>query len=206
MPEPRPPGAILAGGASRRLSGPAQASKAFATLGDRELVQHVIDRLAPQVDRLWLVLAPDAEAPNIDGVDFLSDEGSPGRGPLAGLGAALARLEATGGQWLVLAPCDTPFLPRDLVDRLLAGADQDTLAVVAEDASRVHPTCSAWRVQALPAVRAALADPRAPGLMGLLDDLPHGRVRWSDIEPPPFLNVNAPDDLERAARWLEPRS
>lgn len=199
----RPAGVILAGGQGSRLGRDAPGGKAFAALGDRPLVAHVRDRLAPQVSELWLSLAPGSSAPSLTGTEPLVDRAPRHRGPLAGLRAALERLEERRGRWLVMSPCDVPFLPRDLAERLLGAATRGLLATVAADEERLHPACSAWRVDALADVVAALEAPEGPGLMGLLDRLPHGVVRWPPATPPPFHNVNDDADLARARAWLE---
>ncbi len=195
------PGVILAGGESRRLA--ASRGKSRIELGGRILLQHVIDRLGPQVDELWLSVSAETRDAAPPGLALLPDRAPSHRGPLSGLSAALARLEARGGDCLILSPCDTPFLPRDLAARLRERLAPGVLAVVAADEARIHPACSAWSVQAASKVATALADPRGPGLMALLDGLEHRVVRWPAAEPPPFLNVNTPEDLAAAGRWLE---
>lgn len=197
------PGVILAGGASRRFALAAPEGKAFADLGGKSLLNHVLDRLRPQVGRVWLSLSPGAEAPAVPDVLPLRDDAPSLRGPLAGLSVALDRLAQEGGDWLVLAPCDTPFLPADLVSRLLGAREPGVLAMVAADGDRLHPACSAWHVDTAATVSKALADPAGPGLMALLERLPHGVVRWPDGRPPPFFNVNTPDELDAATAWLE---
>ena len=77
-------------------------------------------------------------------------------GPLAGVMAGL--LAAGDAQWLVVAPCDTPFLPPDLAARLVSAALATgvPLAYASADGVR-HPACMALRVSLLPALRQYLA-------------------------------------------------
>ncbi|MDT8758739.1 molybdenum cofactor guanylyltransferase [Sphingomonas psychrotolerans] len=101
-------GAILAGGRARRFG----SDKAEATLNGRTLLAHVADALRPHCDALVLCgrTHPDWTS--------LEDRPRAGLGPLGGLCAALAYGEAAGFTAVLSAPCDTPNLPPDLLDRL----------------------------------------------------------------------------------------
>ncbi len=188
-------GLVLAGGASRRMGG---ATKALAPLGGKTMIDHVIARFEPQVDELWLSVAADpGPIAHLDHRQLVDPE--PRHcGPLAGLVQGLIDLPDDG--WLLLAPCDAPLLPGDLVERLLDAAGPQHLVAVAREGSQLHPTFSAWRKAALPDVARGLAGSK--GLWPTLHKLPHAIAEWPLAEPSPFYNVNEPGDLQRAARWL----
>jgi hypothetical protein len=112
----RPVAVILAGGQGRRIGG----RKAFVALGGRPLVAHAIDRLGPQVSRLALNASPDP-AFDVFGLPVLPDT-LPDHGPLAGILAAMDWAESEGQAQVVTVAVDTPFLPSDLVARLVAAA------------------------------------------------------------------------------------
>lgn len=109
-------GLILAGGRAQRMGGLA---KGLLSLHGKTLIAHAIDRLAPQVAEVMI----SANGPEYDDLglavvrDRIADETSGRAGPLAGVHAGLLACES---QWLVTAPCDAPFLPLDLVERLAA--------------------------------------------------------------------------------------
>lgn len=109
-------GLILAGGRSRRMG----TDKALVTLAGRPLLAHVVERLAPQVDRV--VISSNASPVRFAafGLPVLADILGGHRGPLAGVHAALA---AFPGSAIVSVAVDLPLLPRDLVARLKAGWD-----------------------------------------------------------------------------------
>jgi molybdopterin-guanine dinucleotide biosynthesis protein A len=197
--------AVLAGGASARMGG--EAPKALAPLGGTTLLDHVLRRLSPQCDATWLSVSDPAPFDEL-GLRCIPDPAPRRRGPLAGLGAALAQLVAEGaGNWLLLAPCDAPFLPTDLAARL-AGAAQaaDRPAAVALDQGVPQPTFSLWRRDALAHVERLLAGPGRPGLRHAFDGLEPALVDWPATRPPAFFNVNTPDDLALAERWLDDAS
>ncbi len=106
-------GIILAGGASSRMG----AFKALLPLGNSTLIEAVIARIAPQVQTLAINVAPnDAETyrarfSQIVLPDLYDDR----LGPLCGIVTGLSWCET---EWLATFPCDTPFLPRDLVAQL----------------------------------------------------------------------------------------
>lgn len=198
----KPVGVVLAGGRSSRFGGRA---KALAELGGKPLAQHVIERLAGQVNSLLISVQDTDPALTALGGEPVLDVVQRHRGPLTGLCSALLRLECRGpGEWLLLCPCDAPFLPRDLGARLAEAARaSDQPVAVARYQGIVQPVFSLWSLAALPVVRAAVMDHSQGGLMRLLQDIPHALADWPEQEPNPFFNVNTPDDLEAAQRWLD---
>jgi molybdopterin-guanine dinucleotide biosynthesis protein A len=99
------------------------------------LIDHVIERIAPQVGELFISanrnLAEYARRGYRMVVDTLPDF----QGPLAGV---LAGLQTARHEWVLTVPCDMPHLPVDLAARLVASARGHSI-VVAEDGSRTHP-------------------------------------------------------------------
>jgi molybdenum cofactor guanylyltransferase len=200
----RPPcvGAVLAGGRSSRLGGE---PKAFTPLAGQAMIHHVLQRLRPQVD--GVLLCVDEAEPRFAalGGTLVIDIVRSHRGPLTGLCSALRALETDATtQWLVLVPCDAPFLPHDLADRLLdAALAQATLVATAHYEGHAQPTFSAWHMDTLPAIEAAVLNRGQGGLMHMLDQLPHALVDWSPRQPPPFFNVNTPAERDLADNWLD---
>jgi molybdopterin-guanine dinucleotide biosynthesis protein A len=127
-------GVVLAGGQGRRMGG---VDKGLVELRGRPLVSWVIERLAPQTGSLIINANQNVERYAAFGYPVVRDALEGFAGPLAGLHAALG---AATGDWLVTAPCDSPFLPLDLVARLCAAAalDDATLAV-ARTFDQPHP-------------------------------------------------------------------
>lgn len=200
-------GLVLAGGRARRMG---RVSKAQLALPGGTMLEHVTRRLAPQVSALAIATGPgrrgDGLPPGLPGApQQLDDPSADVRGPLAGLAAGLAWCDQLAGvDWLLLAPCDAPFLPIDLGERLLAAAlDGDHRLALAVGAGHPQPTFSLWRHCLVDLVVEAFGDPRGPGLMSIADRVPHVRVEWPDSSPPPFFNVNTPADLARARDWLD---
>jgi molybdopterin-guanine dinucleotide biosynthesis protein A len=105
-------GVVLAGGLGTRLAGE---DKGLIDIGSRPMIAHVIERFAPQVTDLTINANRNVERYSAFGYPVVADTLAEYPGPLAGIGAALA---ACREQILACVPCDSPFLPTDLVDRL----------------------------------------------------------------------------------------
>lgn len=110
-------GLILAGGRSSRLGGE---DKALLPLADRPLIEHVIARLRPQVDRLALNSNADPALFTRYGLPVIADRLTGFRGPLAGIHAGLSNYPDSP---VVTVAVDLPFLPHDLVANLMRGWD-----------------------------------------------------------------------------------
>ena len=193
-------GVILAGGRSRRMGG---GLKALQFLGGRPMLKHVIDRLAPQVDVLWLSVETASEAWSPFGLRQLPDPEPGSRGPLGGLLAALGRCAEEDCDWLVLAPCDAPFLPLDLAGRLRAHAEERGAAIVTVSRrGQLHPVFSLWRRDELGPLDDAVRRHRMAGFRAFLDTRPHAVLEWNRGEHDPFYNVNDHDALRRAETRL----
>jgi molybdopterin-guanine dinucleotide biosynthesis protein A len=112
-------GLILAGGRGSRMG---NADKGLVALQERPMVAHVAERLAPQTSRLVISANRHTDAYASYGTVVGDDPALGGwQGPLAGVLAGMTAC-APDEPWLVTVPCDTPFIPHDLVARLLAGA------------------------------------------------------------------------------------
>ena len=118
-------GVILAGGLGRRMGG---IDKGLQELRGRPLAAWVVERLAPQVDELLINANQNTERYAAFGHRVVADQIPDFAGPLAGLHAALT---AASHPLVATAPCDSPFLPADLVSRLFSAltANEADLAV-----------------------------------------------------------------------------
>ena len=195
-----PSGIILAGGQARRMGG---GDKGLLAIGDRTMLDHVIERLAPQVAELALNANGDETRFAEFGLPVLADPVAGNAGPLAGV---LAGLDWAAGREvanIVTGAADTPFLPADLVTRLLdAAVDQGRQIALASTATGLHPTFGLWPVALRDDLRSALSE----GVRKVVDWTErHGaaRAEFPVREFDPFFNVNTPEDLDRAQDFLE---
>src|SRR3954471_24155582 len=123
-------GLLLAGGLSRRMGG---GDKALRALGGRTLLDHVIDRIRPQVAGIILNANGDPARFAGFGLPVIADTVPEFPGPLAGILAGLDWAATNRPQvaWVLSPAADCPFLPLDLVARLhRAGAESGSQLAV----------------------------------------------------------------------------
>ncbi len=138
-------GVILAGGLGRRMGG---IDKGLQELRSRPMVQWVIERLAPQVDELLINANQNGERYAIFGYRVVPDQIPDFAGPLAGLHAALS---AATTPLVATAPCDSPFLPADLIKRLQAALVSEHADLsVARTFDQAHPVFCLCKRDVLP--------------------------------------------------------
>lgn len=198
-------GLLLAGGQSRRMGG---GDKALRPLGGRPLLDHVIERLRPQV--AGLILNANGDPARFAGFGLLvvPDSVPDFAGPLAGVLAGLdwAATNRPDCEWVVSVPTDAPFLPRDLVARLVAGLRAaDAELACAASSGQPHPVVGLWPVRLREALRHAVVAEEIRKV-----DTWTGRYRLATVPFPeaaagvdPFFNANRPDDFECAAGLLD---
>lgn len=217
----QPVGLVLAGGAGRRMGG----DKALMPLGGRALLAHVIDRLEPQVAGLAISANGDPARLARFGLPVLGDALAD-QGPLAGVLAGLDWAAGQGADTLVTAPVDAPFLPPDLVPRLLLageGMAQPLVIATGPDAGpddgphgdgdggaggvppgggaiRPHPTFALWPVGLRDDLRAALR--QGTRRLGACAIELGARTAFFADGAVCFHNLNTPADLDRAALIL----
>ena len=181
-------GLVLAGGQGSRMGG---VDKGLAPFRGRLLVEHVIERLSPQVDEILVNANRNPGDYARFGHRVIADEIPGFAGPLAGFERGLAH---ASGDLVATVPCDSPFLPADLVARLRAeleraGAD----LAVAKTGDQPHPVFCLMRR----GVHASLAQFLASGQRKIdkwYAALAVVEVAFDD-EPDAFANINTRDEL-----------
>ena len=182
-------GLLLAGGRARRMGGN---DKGLLPLNGRPLAAWGLERLAPQVDELLISANRNQAQYEKLGASVISDSIDGFVGPLAGF---VAGLQHAKNQWVVTAPCDSPFLAEDYVERMIATmSEQSVDAVVAHDGNRLQPVFIL--------INCRLQE----GLFQFLEsnqrkiDLWLDQTKWcvTDFSDSPdmFLNANTPEELE----------
>jgi molybdopterin-guanine dinucleotide biosynthesis protein A len=133
-------GLILAGGKGSRMGGVDKGLQAFR---GKRLVDHVYERFAPQVGGVIINANQNHEEYKTFGVRVVSDAIGGFAGPLAGLHAGLS---ISKRPFLASVPCDSPFLPADLIERLYQRIDETGAELaVAKTGEQPHPVFSLMR-------------------------------------------------------------
>jgi molybdenum cofactor guanylyltransferase len=196
-------GLLLAGGQSRRMGG---GDKALRLLGGVSLLERVIERLRPQVDALVLNANGDPTRFARFGLAVVADSVPGFAGPLAGV---LAGLDWTVAHrpdcpFIVSAATDAPFLPDDLVARLIKALDAEKADLAcAASGGRAHPVFGLWPIRLREGLRRAVVE---DGVRKVDEWTARHRlvtVPFADRPIDPFFNANRPEDLETAAEFLK---
>ena len=199
-------GLVLAGGLARRVGG---GDKALIEIGGAPILDRVLARLAPDCAQVILNANGDPARYARYGLPVIPD-GVPGfAGPLAGVLAGLdwAAQQRPDLEWLVSAPADCPFLPRDLVANLHeARLTQGGPLACARSGEQRHPVVGLWPVALRRDLRAALL---SEGLHKIETWTARHGVALADwpVGPiDPFFNVNTPEDVAEAERLAAGRN
>jgi len=182
-------GIVLAGGLGRRMGG---VDKGLQPLRGKAMVEHVLARLAPQVDDIVINANQNLERYGALGHRVVSDRVGGFAGPLAGLHAGL---EAISHPLAVTVPCDSPFLPSDLVARLQQHLGGNDLAV-AKTGAQPHPVFALVRRSVAGNLEAFLE------AGGRKIDAWYASLRVVEVafddEADAFRNINTLEELGRA--------
>jgi len=132
-----------------------EVDKGWIELDGRPLIAHVLERFAPQVDEVLISANRNLEHYAGLGYPVIADLLPDFAGPLAGLQAALAHAQH---DLVATVPCDSPYPPLDLVDRLHAALAQGVAQLAAPRAGgRLHPAFLLCRKSVSPDLEAYLA-------------------------------------------------
>jgi molybdopterin-guanine dinucleotide biosynthesis protein A len=186
-------GIVLAGGQGRRMGG---VDKGLVVLGGQPMIAQVLERFAPQVDEVLINANQNAERYRAFGHPVVADDVGGFAGPLAGLHAGMTR---AAHPLVATVPCDSPFLPADLVARLAAAlAARSAQLAVARTFDQPHPVFCLVRRDVLAHLDAFL---RGGGrkIDAWYATLEVAEVAFDD-EAGAFRNINTAGELADAER------
>ena len=182
-------GLVLAGGQGRRMGG---VDKGLTLLRGRPMTAWVLERLAPQVGELLINANQNLERYKGFGYPVVSDEIEGFAGPLAGLHAGM---KTAHGSFVLMVPCDSPFLPTDLAQRLFDALDADLADLaVAKTGAQPHPVFALARTSLRPRL-AAFLEGGGRTVLAWYDSLKVIEVAFDDQEQA-FTNINTTDELK----------
>ena len=181
-------GIVLAGGQGRRMGG---VDKGLQPLRGKPMIAWVLERLKPQVAEIVLNANQNVEKYEAYGHRVVRDEIGGFAGPLAGLHAGL---KFAKHPLVVTVPCDSPFLPADLVSRLQAALAGNQLAV-ARTGEQAHPVFSLMKRDVRESLEAFLAQG------GRKIDAWYAALKVVEVsfddEADAFRNINTLEELRR---------
>ena len=184
-------GVILAGGQGRRMGG---VDKGLKVLRGKPMIDWVIERFSPQVDEVLINANQNLDAYRAYGHRVIADEIGGFAGPLAGLHRGLTEARH---DLIATVPCDSPFLPFDLVSRLCTAlGTHDAQLAVARTGDQPHPVFCVCRKSVLGSL-ASFLERGGRKIDAWYSALRIVEVRFDD-QPEAFSNINTEAELRLA--------
>ena len=129
--------------------------KGLVLLQQKPLIAHVIARLTPQVDEVFINANREIDQYQEFGLPVLQDENADFIGPLAGFSLGLQHAKH---EYVLTVPCDSPLLPLDLAERLLNNMLKSRMDItVASSGGNAHPVFCLMKKTVLPSLTEYLA-------------------------------------------------
>jgi molybdopterin-guanine dinucleotide biosynthesis protein A len=191
-------GIILAGGLARRMGG---GDKPLKEIAGTPILAHVISRLKPQCARLVLNANGDPARFAAFSLAVIADDVPDFAGPLAGILAGLdwAAENMREAESAISVAADTPFIPRNLVQRLQAARlDEACDIAVAVSGGRTHPVIALWPLALRSELRRALVEKGERKIDRFTARYQVAEVSWPREPYDPFFNVNEMSDIAAA--------
>ena len=180
---------ILAGGKGSRFSG---RDKGLIKLNNKPLVQHLIDRIQPQVSNIIISANRNIESYESFSFEVLTDDLTDYAGPLAGILKALQHCQT---EWLLVVPADSPFIPHDLALRLSENIKDNKIAIP-DDGKYLQPTFALIHKSLTPSLKKFLQQGERKTRVWMQQQ-DHSIVDFSD-QVHAFININTEDELQHA--------
>jgi molybdenum cofactor guanylyltransferase len=186
---------ILAGGRATRMNG---MDKGLVPLQNKPLVQHVIERVMPQVDEILLNANREIEQYKTFNLPILQDDNPDFIGPLAGFSLGLKHCKH---DYLLTVSCDSPLIPEDLVARLMkALLEKRADIAIAKSGGYNHPVFCLMKKSVLPSLTTYLAQGERK-VSTWQKSLNYIEVEFNDCDGA-FINLNTFEELEALALKL----
>lgn len=195
-------GVLLAGGLARRMGG---GDKPLRMIAGKTILDHVIERLAPQCSDMVINANGDAARFAPWHLPVVPDSVEGFAGPLAGILAGLdwAAAHRPAIRHVVSVAADTPFIPRDLVARLAAAVQAEAAQLAcAASGGWSHPVIGLWPVAIRDELRHALTVEQERKIDRFTQRFALATVTWPTDPIDPFFNANEPGDLSTAEDLL----
>jgi molybdenum cofactor guanylyltransferase len=180
---------ILSGGRAIRMNG---VDKGLVVLQQKPLIAHVIARLKPQVDEVFINANREITAYEAFGLPVLRDENDEFIGPLAGFSLGLQHAK---NDYILTVPCDSPLLPLDLAERLYKSMLESRMDIaVASIAGDTHPVFCLMKKSILPSLLEYLSSGERK-VSAWQKSQKYVEVDFSDCSDA-FTNLNTFEDLK----------
>ena len=197
------PCVILAGGKGRRMG---VKEKALVNLLDRPLLSYTLENISGKVAPIALNVNNNLKEFKKFGYKMLEDPIKGHLGPLVGILASLNWAKNLDQKWVLTLPCDTPFIPKNLIEALIEAKNEnpDIDLVVAKSRGFKHPVIALWKTNNNIKLKNAIED----GIRKIDNFTSQLKIKYVNFDNlnqsrfDPFTNLNSPRDLITAMQIL----
>ena len=188
---------ILSGGLSSRMGG---GIKSFEKFNKKTIFDRILERTILQTKHIIINSNEDNNKFNEYNLPIIKDKLTGYLGPLAGIHTSLHWIKCNIPQieWLVSVPSDTPFFPKDLVNKLFFKAlESNKKIVLAKSNDKIHPVIGLWKSDLLEDLEENLKKGIRKIMMWVQChsfDTQNFDQNFFD----PFFNINSREDLIQA--------
>ena len=185
---------ILAGGKGSRMG---NHDKGLIKLANKPLIKYVIDSIQGQVGRIIISANRNINEYQKLGLPVICDEKTEFNGPLSGIYEAL---KICTTKYLLVLPCDCPFIEVDIIEKLYKSAEENNSDVVLiYDGQFLQPLFSLISKNALTSLEQCIAAKNFKAKQWMTDQK-HSIIE--DNRPTLFFNINNENDLENAEKLI----
>ena len=188
---------ILTGGRSSRMGGGIKSLKKF---NNKYIFDRIFENLQTQVDKV-IINSNDSENLFVKyKVEVIKDSLGGFLGPLAGIHASFEWLNKNAPyiNWLVTVPGDTPFIPKNLVKKLLDKVKNTNHKIVlAQSNGKTHPIIGIWHSNLFESLKNSLNSGNRK-IMNWASQNSLGYEEFTNSKYDPFFNINCKEDLIEA--------
>ena len=185
---------ILAGGQGSRLGG---LDKGLLEVNKRPLIQHVIDRIQPQVSNIMISANRNIGTYSNFGFEVYEDDIPDFAGPLAGILKALLHCQ---NEWLLVVPSDSPFIPDNLAQRLSENIEDNKISIP-HDGKYLHPTFALVHSSLTSSLKEFLQQGERKARVWMQQQ-EHTIVDFSE-QADAFININTEHELKNAEQHFK---
>jgi len=188
---------ILSGGRGSRMG---DIDKGLLMFKNKPLIEHVIERVSSQVSNIVISCNRNIEEYRKFGFPIVRDDVDDFAGPLRGILSAYSLISTP---FTMVVPCDVPFLPANLVQRL-TDHPQPFEVSCCHDGEREQSLIFIAQTSILPSIENNLLNDKR----SVHHWISQRHTVWTDFgdmfEKKVFRNLNAPDDMTDASSQIKP--
>ncbi|PPR34505.1 MAG: Molybdenum cofactor guanylyltransferase [Alphaproteobacteria bacterium MarineAlpha6_Bin3] len=194
-------GVILAGGLSKRMKG---GNKFLKELNGKPIIELVKNKASKQVTKLIINANVQSAKLKKFKLTIVKDTVKGFRGPLAGILSAMEFVEKKKIKWLATFPCDAPFFPINLVEKLINKARQRKCKIVFAESNKIsHPVFGVWDVSLKKSLIKTLIDEDKKKMELFIKKHPYSKVNFPFSDLDPFFNINNKEEFDIAKKYVK---